>query len=361
MTRTELLFTTDVPLTSVMSQLKRAGYQHLWVRILYPVSRYSEHIPSTVQQADAGQSSQISYTFDVGAATSPVIHLAYGLRRRDEIRAAALPIVFLFLPILITLWMQGAALRDAERDPTGAWFSYLRVLNWCSNGLFLLWTVGHSIRQGLEVSASYALAGHDFGAALLSVMILMVPPWIVYLICILSSYRVYVHVRGETWTRGEFLSNQLLGVATQLLHLMCLIAGIIMLAVNVRVAMVLFLGVYFTYITCIRLKLKVSGTHPEALTTGDLRDRVFQLAKKAAVEVRQLFIMPAGKSQMAKKTSCLKLLLVDTADAGLPGGIDPRPGPCCIRMETELFGFSPKYLRVINERERFSVLRRRDR
>jgi Zn-dependent protease with chaperone function len=218
----------------------------------------------------------------------------------------------LLLPIGIMLWMQRAALRDAKSDPTGAWFSYLRVLSWCGIGLLLLWIVGNSIRHGLEALFAYQLAAWDAGSVALQVAIFIVPPWMAYLICVLSSYRVYVHVRGETWTRGEFFANQLLDVARQMLPVTCLLAGVMMLGVNPRASMGLFVGVYLTYTICTRLKLKVAGTHPEALTTGELRDRVFELAKRAVVEVKQIFIMPAGKSQMANAFASRNSMVIFT-------------------------------------------------
>jgi Zn-dependent protease with chaperone function len=299
MTRNELLFSTDISLASVLIDLKQAGQDGMWVTINYPKSIYSEHTPTTGPQPESAQASYLYYQFDAASSAATGIHLVFGLRRQDAIRSAAFPIVFLLSPILIMLWMQRAALRDAERDPTGAWFSYLRVLSWCGNGLLIVWMMGFSIRHGLEVLFSYQLARNDVSAVALGVAIFMLPPWIVYLICLLMSYSVYVRVRGEAWTRGEFLANQLLTVASLLLPLMCLIAASGMLALNARASMALFVGVFLTYAICTRLKLKVSGLHPEALTTGELRDRVFELAKKAVVEVRQVFIMPAGKSMMA--------------------------------------------------------------
>src|SRR5262249_4181858 len=68
---------------------------------------------------------------------------------------------------------------------------------------------------------------------------------------------------------------------------------------NIRWAMGLFASSYFVLMLCARVQHKVTGTHPEALTVGELRDRVFELAKRARTELRQVFVMPAGKSQMA--------------------------------------------------------------
>jgi Zn-dependent protease with chaperone function len=64
-------------------------------------------------------------------------------------------------------------------------------------------------------------------------------------------------------------------------------------------AVLLFVAAYFSRVICVRGAVKMSGSAPEALTTGELRDRIFELAKKAGVEIKHLFVLSAGKSQIA--------------------------------------------------------------
>jgi Zn-dependent protease with chaperone function len=309
MTRTGLLLSTDIPLQALTNELKRASVTKLWASIAFPASKYWEATPGIQRPWDPesdkprtvcnAQYCETTYLLDTSAPSPAQIHLAFGLRNRDAVRAAILPALFLLSPIVICLWMSRAALRDAKTDPTGAWFSYYRVLVWCGNCLVLIWMMGQTIRQGVEVIASYYTSGHTAGAVALQVGIMMLPPWLAFFICILLSYRVYRQVRGETWTRREFFVNQFLGIAAQFLPLACLLAAIGMISVNGQASVGLFAGVYISYVVCKWLQVKYSGLHIEPLTRGELRDRVFEIAKKAAVEVREVFIVPSGKSQMA--------------------------------------------------------------
>ena len=223
------------------------------------------------------------------------IHLAFGLRNQDAVRAAILPVLFLLSPILICLWMSRAALRDAKTDPTGAWFSYFRVLTWCGNCLVLIWMMRQTVREGVELIASYYTSAHTAAAVALGVGILMLPPWLAFFICILLSYGVYRQVRGEAWTRRDFLVNQFLGIASQFLPLACFLAAIGMISISGQASVALFACVYVGYVVCKWLRVKYSGLHIEPLTRGELRDKVFEIAKKAAVEVRQVFISPCRK------------------------------------------------------------------
>jgi Zn-dependent protease with chaperone function len=311
MTRQGLMLITDIPLKGIVQELRRADEQELVVSLTYPSSRYAEHTPATESSRGADYSFP-EYRLGLSGNVPAAIHLAFGFRSKDVYRVIILPIVFLLLPLIIVLWMRRAALRGAEDDPTAAWFSYFRTLNWCTLGILLLWNFGHSIRSGLEELAAYHWVGHEVTRQLATLAILILPPWIVYLLCLFSSYRVYVLVRGDTWKRGEFYANQVLQVATLLLPITCLLAGTQMLTVNRRISMACFAAVYFVFMICARLRLKVSGTSPEALTTGELRDRVFDLAKRAAVEIRQLLVMPAGKMQMANAFASRSRMVIFT-------------------------------------------------
>ena len=50
---------------------------------------------------------------------------------------------------------------------------------------------------------------------------------------------------------------------------------------------------------CLHAKIKVSGAGPEALTTGELRDRVFEMAKRASVKIKQVFVLGSSRMQVA--------------------------------------------------------------
>lgn len=310
MSRAGLLLSTDISLVQLNDEFKRAGVQSLWVRVSYPKSRFSEHsaagktvpeprMPSGSRSVRAELFSSFTTRVTVGEQPPGSIHLAFGLRRQDAIRAAILPAVILLLPIIVCFWMRRAAIRDANIDPVGAWFSYFRVLTWSGMSLLLIWMVGQTVRKGLEDITAYYTAAHSVSAVALMVGILIMPPWLAYLICLLISYKVYVQVRGEKWTRWEFLASHTLAIGSLLLPLMFLLAAFSMIAINGQVSCVLFFCVYASYKLCSWLNVKITKEQPEPLSTGELRDRVFELARKAAVELRQVSVMPARKSQMA--------------------------------------------------------------
>ncbi|UWZ84710.1 M48 family metalloprotease [Occallatibacter riparius] len=310
MQRAGLLLSTNIPLDRLNGELRSAGIRKLWVHITYPRARFAEssaagrspRLPEEELQANSARAElydDASYAIDTASASPDAIHLAFGLRRQDAIRAAVLPVIFLITPIVLCLWMRRAAIRDSSADPIGAWFSYLRVLLFSGNCLLLIWIVGQTVRKGFDDLIGYYTSAHSASAVALNVGVLFLPPWIAYFVCLLLSYRVFAQARGNRWTRGEFLASHALTLAAQFLPVMCLIASIEMAPINGQASMALLFCVYASYKLCTWLLSRVTGMQFEPLATGELRDCVFTFAKKAAVELRGVFVMPAGKSQMA--------------------------------------------------------------
>jgi Zn-dependent protease with chaperone function len=299
MLRDRFVFSTEMRFDDLLPELKRLGIQQLMVTISYPESGYSEHTPGMPAAFGSPKYPVARYEFRTDHADVSTVRIVFGYRKRDVYRAFAVPTVILLLPLMIMLWMRSAAIRAAKEDATAAWFGFLRALNWCTLGIMLVWCIGHGLRQGIEHLVNYRFTENGTAAIAIRIAILVAPPWIVYLICMLSSYRVYVQVRGLTWGKRDFYLAQFLHVAAVAVPFTLVLAGIETFPLNYRLSIALFVSIYFTLILLTRLRLKVTGMHPEALTSGELRDCVFDLAKRAAIELRQVLVMPAGKSQMA--------------------------------------------------------------
>jgi Zn-dependent protease with chaperone function len=301
MRRDRLLLSTHLNFQPLLLALRPTGEQKLWITVYFPESVWSSHSHTVFDQPVEGTNPperQLSQQFDVAQGGGAAMDLVFGTRQADLLRQGAISGAFLLLPIVVTLWMRRAALRDAQVDPTAAWFSYFRVLTWSGTGLFLLWVFDSHVREGLETPLMNLVQSHGDAATALGVVLVLLPPWLSYLICALASWRVYVEVRGDRWTRGHFYASQLSQIGSQMLPLMLVMAGLSMFA-HLRVAVALFASAYFSSLILRRLVVHFAGLQPQPLTTGDLRDRVFALAKTAGVDLQQIYVLPAGKSQMA--------------------------------------------------------------
>ena len=303
----------EIPLQPLALALLHEGKQSLMLSVRRPVAPLDEHPPAQSQPWLA-RNDYLAYTFPLtGSNAVGDFHLAYGFRRTDLIRISAISLGFLLLPLLITLWMRRAALRDASEDPTAAWFSYFKTLQWCVNSTMLLWMVAHtSIRQGLEDLISFRLGDNSWQAPLARTAITIIPPWLVYLLCLSFSYEVFLRVRGNRWKRHEFLLNQFFTLGAQFLPLMFFLSAFDFLHAAPKLMVLLFAAAYFSRIICARGAAKISGSAPEALTTGELRDRIFDLARRTGVQIKHLFVLSAGKSQIANAFAAKNNIVIFT-------------------------------------------------
>src|SRR5262249_48009251 len=174
-----------------------------------------------------------------------------------------------------------------------------RTINWCINGSLLLWiTSGLGARQVLQDWIGYAIAP-GWAATLLDAVVVIGPAFLVYFACVAVSYPLHVQLRGTKWTRGEFLLEQLVNVGAQALPLMFFLAAIANITKSGNASGTFFLFALVSWMAFRTLKMRVSKSYPHPLTRGELRDKVFDLAKKAGIRIQQIFVLPTGKGQIA--------------------------------------------------------------
>jgi Zn-dependent protease with chaperone function len=302
--RQDQLFEADFDFSPMTAELRRMGADQLAVYVDIPKARYRDYSKSnlapfpTIGTSDTDRI--VVYQFALAeSAPRAVFHIAYGFRRRDLYRALAILAAFILVPVLLTLWMRRRALSSAKIDPASAWFGFFRTLNWMITGSALIWvSSGLGVREMLQ---DWVLHGElaNFRTALADVTIAVVPWFLVYFLCVALSYPVHEQLRGRQWTRGEFLWRQWITIGAQVFPLMMFIAGIELVAKQPEVAAVLLIVTVAAFQLFQNLKLRLLQQFPQPLTTGDLRDRVFQLAQPLGVAVNQIFVLPAGKGQIA--------------------------------------------------------------
>lgn len=289
----------NLDLVPLVNALKTSGAPQLWVYIYLPPVGHVEFSPENLSFTDQANRHFLSYRIVLDGSAHPVsIHLFYGSAHSLS-RGIAIAIAFILFPVVLTLWMRRTALLLGKHDPTAAWFSYFRTINWCIKGSMLLWiTSGLGARQSLQEWFSFALSP-GWATTLLDIAVMMGPAFVIYFVCLSLSYPLHLHLRGTTWTRREFLLQQLINAGAQAFPVMFFVAAIESIAKNPNAAASFFLLALFSWIVLRSVQMRVSNSYPHALTTGELRDRVFALANKARVKVTQIFVLPTGKGQIA--------------------------------------------------------------
>jgi len=292
--------------------LRTEGVTDLSVRLSYPNTTFHELSREGLEQ-DREQdflynlaflqieqgSASYSFTLGQGGPSSP-IRIAFGFRPEDLRNAGLIALGFVLFPILIVFWMRRATLKSGSEDTMGAWFSYHRTVNWCVGGAFLLWAFADfGARETLDQFISFRRGQNAILPPLVSAGMIFAPFVIAYAASVALSHQVFVRLRQKDWKLGNYLAVQLLQAGSSVLPLMFVVAGVELLFKHPRTGIVCLLLSYVVYLICSTWRLRVAQTYPQALTAGELRDKIFELAIRAAVSVRQVFVLPAGRGQVA--------------------------------------------------------------
>lgn len=298
--RQEGVLQGDFDYSSVASELRRIGIDDLTLYVNIPQAQFHDYPKADQIQTPLNESNTLVYRVRLPEnGTVPAFHLAYGFRRSDLNRALAILAGFIVLPIGLTLWMRRKALAAAKEDAAAAWFGFFRTQNWLVIGSMLLWiTSGFGARKALQ--DWIALTGlSPWKAAVADVIVIMGPALFIYFVCIALSYTVHAQLRGIQWTRWEFLTRQIVGVGAGFIPMMLGLAALDLLNQQLEVGVGLLVGAVVLLQVLLIVRLRIVKNIPLPLTTGELRDKVFAMAGRLGVKLSQVFVLPAGKGQIA--------------------------------------------------------------
>ena len=294
------LLAGDFDFDPALPELRRIGVDQLSIYVDTPRTQFRDYSRIHLLRGPVSSSTALVYRVPLDDASASMrLQLEYGLRPSDLHRALAILAGFIVLPVLVTLWMRRRALALAKVDAAAAWFGFFRTLNWLVLGVSLFWlTSSFGAHQTLE-DAVASLGLSIWKAAVLDVAVVIVPAFLPYLVCVALSYAVHAQLRGTQWTRREFLLRQFIWLGARVIPLLLGLSALGFLHDQPELAVGLLFLTLLVFEALQVLKFRITRQLPQPLTAGELRDRIFALAHRLGVGVNQIFILPAGKGQVA--------------------------------------------------------------
>src|SRR5499433_2474229 len=214
------------------------------------------------------------------------------------------PALALLLPIGLAVWFLRKALAAPSEARASVWFSSFRFLRHLNLATIALWwiltdLVGLKARAWLvwqEITPGWVPAGRA-----VFLFCFWIPPIIVLIACQVLFHPVYVRIREVPWTRGELARQAGYGLGLSLVPALFAIGGVTALSSGGTIGdfVVAYALAVFLAIACARALRKHLQLTPNALTTGELRDRAFSLAARLGVKLQQIYLLPPGKSRLA--------------------------------------------------------------
>jgi Zn-dependent protease with chaperone function len=243
------------------------------------------------------------YIWHTDDAIPDFVTVRFGISPKSVARAEYTLLGVLLLPLLLIFWMGRKALSSEAQDKAVVWFTYMRYLQWTLNLSLLGWWIAadslHLVQILQSLSAGTRIAP-IWGYAVTPNIVNWFPPAIIWVLCFALSHPVQEKLRGLTWTRGELAMQGIYSFCASLLPLALFLTGLsTMVRSSLRTGMLWMVAAFAVAIIASRARQKFLGMQPQALTTGDLRDRAFAMARQLNVKLQQVYIIPSGKGQMA--------------------------------------------------------------
>jgi len=226
----------------------------------------------------------------------------YGYAPSALKRAAAILLTILLAPLAFFLWLGRKALSADVPDKAVVWFSYMRALAWILNGTLVGWWIAldycHAERLLESLSSGTrcaSLASHPVVFEAFS----WIPPAILWLFLYRLSQPVQQKLRGLSWTKRELTVQAFYSVLAQLFPFAMFLTGLRIIATGgIPNALYWWLGAFLLRVIAAQALLKANGMQPQAVSSGDLRDRAFVLAERLGVRLQQVYLIPSGKGQV---------------------------------------------------------------
>ena len=245
-----------------------------------------------------GSACQTTITAASGSTPGDTVaDLAYGFQPSDLGWRFGILGVLVLAPIPLLLLRRRRVLATQGEERLTAWFGYWRTYRALHQGGWLLWIV---LLYALRLDDWPAfLVDSPVAAEILLFALLALPPALVYLLGHHLSQPVFAHVRELSRTpreaRKEALSYLLIGLVPLAMYLVGITATgerLESMAAWVLIGLV-------TMIAGRVALLRTTRMIPQAVTLGELRDRIFGMARKVRVKLQQIYILPASRMRMA--------------------------------------------------------------
>ena len=304
--RSELVFNTTIDTNNLLHQLQEAGITELQLWIGLPDVPYSEFSgaldatqnPNPLFAKFAKQSKHV--TLPIARETvGPTLQLRFGWSRAVVARTFIRMFLFVLLPIAGLLRIRSLSLNAFKDDPAGAWFTFTKTLGWCTNGGMLLWFLTNiGARLDLEKLVNFAFPVARATSIAIHLAIYFLPAALIYLSCIALSHRVFVEVKKAKYTWPQFLAEHSLTLCQTMVPIACFSAALRLHLGSKPFVLLIFLA-YASALLIRRARIKLTRNYPTIALAGELRDRVFDLAKKLGVKLQHVVILPAQRMQVA--------------------------------------------------------------
>ncbi|MBF2049347.1 MAG: M48 family metalloprotease [Elainella sp. C42_A2020_010] len=209
-------------------------------------------------------------------------------------------VMLLVAPGAIVLLLRRHILRADNERMAGVSCRYLQGLNGLSVLIWLGW-IGLSLTAESSHLLNSALGSEqNLWRASFELGLVVVPPVGAIASCYRLSYPVLVRIGQPVWTQSEWVWQVVWEQFRAFVPLVLFFGGSRFVFTQQFGLAVAWLGAAcLSRILLTEWAERTSSPTPQALTSGELRDRIFALAQRAGIPLKQIYLMPSAKAQGA--------------------------------------------------------------
>ena len=288
--------TCRIDLRFLLPQLEQHQIEHLKVMVFFQNGTQDIEI-SGAERLALGSLSVDHYDADVDvrAGAVPVIEFAMGYKAGAIFKRSAVVVLFLLLPVL---WTSLYA-RKASNNPEELWGRHLRFLHRLLNVVWMAWLPVYFF-SGVSEIISFAFGADRRGVGqIVNIAFYFIPPVIAMFLCHVASRRVYEQVPAVDWSPREVVRQAIIANALTLVPMFLVIVGMYTFSSSARQAALYVIVGYIGFVVLSQNMARLLGSRLHALTSGDLRDRIFDLGHRAGVKLQQVYVLPETRAQLS--------------------------------------------------------------
>ena len=292
--------TCQIDLLSLLPFLRQYKVEHLKVLALFQNGTRDIKIQGAqrIPAVDGSHLYRYEALIDVHASVLPVLNFSMGYTAVDLLRKSSPLLLFLLLPALATL----LSAHRASPNPEELWGKHLRFVHRLLSVMWIVWLPVYFVSSFGEI-IMFVFGGDRLGirgmGQLVKVAVFFITPVIAMFLCHVASGRVYEQVRSVDWSPREVVRRAVIANAISLMPMFLVSVGLSMFVRSPRQAVLFGIVGYAGVILLSQNMGKLLGSRLHALTSGDLRDRIFDLAHRAGVKLQQVYVLPESSAQLS--------------------------------------------------------------
>lgn len=134
---------------------------------------------------------------------------------------------------------------------------------------------------------------------IVNVAFYFIPPVVAMFLCHFASRRVYEQVLSVDWSPRLVVRRAIIANTLSLIPMFLVIIGMFTFVRSPRQSALYVIIGYVGFIVLSQNIGRLLGSRLHALTSGDLRNRIFDLAHRAGVKLRQVYVLPETSAQLS--------------------------------------------------------------